>query len=187
MFLMKLTIELLTLIAPCIIGVVVGATLILHVRSLRHQAKATALWPVTVGRVSECQIVEIRQRSRRSVYRTAVTYEYEIKGIRYRSHRRFFGEEATGGPRSQAEQLCQKYHPGSEVTVYYNPDKPAEAVLELVVHNTLGWMTAFGVLLVSFGLLMGTVILISTLHTCRLIPSDTPPVTVMPNWCRRFL
>ena len=169
------------------IGVVVGAILILHARSLRHRAKSTALWPETLGRVLQCQIVEIPQRSRKNVYRTAVTYEYEVRGTRYRSQRRFYGEEATGGPRSQAEQLCQKYRPGSEVTVYYHPDKPAEAVLELVVHDSLGWMTAFGVLLVSFGLLLGTVILISTLQTCRLIPSETPPVTSMPNWCRRFL
>ena len=181
-----LLMHLLNIVLPCLIGVVVGTILILHARSLRHQAKSTALWPETLGRVLQCQIVEIPQRSRRSVYRTAVTYEYEIRGTWYRSQRRFFGEEATGGPRSQAEQLCLKYRPGSEVTVYYNPDKPAEAVLELVVHDNLGWMTALGVLLTSFGLLMAIAILVSTLTTCRLIPSETPPVTSMPNWCKRF-
>jgi hypothetical protein len=175
-----------TLLSPDVVAIVVGSIFIQQARSWRCRAESAALWPETQGQVRECRIIEIPLRNRKE-YRTTATYEYAVNGTQYRSQRRFFGEEATGGSRSQAEQLHLKYRVGSQVTVYYNPDNPKEAVLELGVHKALGWMTGFGLLFVSMGCLIGAVTAISTLGDCGLLSPRMVPASGSPVWCQRSL
>src|SRR6476646_11974426 len=107
--------SLVTVLSPCVLVIMIGSIFIRQARAWRHQAECAALWPETLGRVRECKIIEIQLRNRKE-YRAAVTYEYAVNSTQYSSGRRFFGEKATGGSRSQAEQLRLKYRPGSEVT-----------------------------------------------------------------------
>jgi len=52
-----------------------------------------------------------------------VRYAYEVAGAAFKSDR-----VGVGGKHKPAE-LVQKYPPGAEVRVFYNPNKPATAVL----------------------------------------------------------
>jgi hypothetical protein len=61
-----------------------------------------------------------------------IKYDYAVGGHTYVGHR--IALRPAGGGRSTADptvqELAEKYPPGSDVTVYYDPKHPASAVLE---------------------------------------------------------
>jgi hypothetical protein len=56
-----------------------------------------------------------------------VTYTYQVAGQQYQSQRIYFGSEVGG---SAMTGVVKKYPVGAQVPVYYNPENPADAVLE---------------------------------------------------------
>jgi hypothetical protein len=54
-------------------------------------------------------------------------YAYQVEGQSYQSQRIYFGGEVGG---SAMTGVIKKYPVGAQVPVYYNPQNPAEAVLE---------------------------------------------------------
>lgn len=56
-----------------------------------------------------------------------VMYVYQVDGKQYQSQRIYFGGEIGG---SAMTGVIKKYPVGAEVPVYYNPQNPADAVLE---------------------------------------------------------
>jgi ribosomal protein L21E len=84
-----------------------------------------------------------------------VTYQYVIAGQTYRNNRVTIGEDR--GNFEVAETIA-RYPVGKPVTVYYNPNKRSEAVLERDLPKGLwgciGWMVAIAVVLV-FGSAIG--------------------------------
>lgn len=65
-----------------------------------------------------------------TMYRAAVTYVYTVNGAQYTSDRLAIGTGLGYGSPAIAEREVAKYPAGSMVQVYYNPNNPAEAVLE---------------------------------------------------------
>lgn len=72
------------------------------------------------------------------------------------------------------------------VKVYYNPNRPQEAVLERGSDRAVVW-TLFeaGSLFLVFGLSIGSVILLSSLDTCGIVFNSTQPRPGAPVWCYR--
>ena len=118
-------------------AVVMGAVLILAGLGLvafmrrRHAlVRASQAWPAVPGTVLESAVrrygrsVETRWR-----YYPAVRYRYEVEGRAYTGRRLYFDEMAWAS-RSSAARLAHKYPPGATVTVRYDPDDPARALLE---------------------------------------------------------
>jgi hypothetical protein len=62
------------------------------------------------------------------MYRAAVIYTYEAGGRQYRSSQ--IRREKVSGAEELAKAVVEKYPAGSSVRVHYNPDNPADAVLE---------------------------------------------------------
>ena len=62
------------------------------------------------------------------VYWPVITYEYEVGGVKYQGDR--YGATARRyGNREAAVRILESYRPGNSVTVWYDPDSPAFAVL----------------------------------------------------------
>jgi hypothetical protein len=87
-----------------------------------QMAKASTGWPTTTGKVTASQTAKVMFRRQ-----PRVTYAYSVNGTPFSSQRISFA----GGYRSkETDEIMSRYPVGSEVTVAYAPDKPAEATLE---------------------------------------------------------
>jgi len=129
------------------------------------EARAAADWPSAPGKVvvskSEVRKVKVIDSEREEGHRfeernfANITYEYSVAGQTYRNNRVSIGEDR--GNFEVAETIA-RYPVGKEVTVYYNPNKRAEAVLERDIPKGLwgciGWMVVIAVVLV-FGSAIG--------------------------------
>jgi hypothetical protein len=67
---------------------------------------------------------------RHRVFAPHVVYEYEVNGVTYRGERLKAGIRSFTGNLRKVEQELARYPVGGMVRVYYNPDDPAEAVLQ---------------------------------------------------------
>jgi Protein of unknown function (DUF3592) len=63
-------------------------------------------------------------------YRISVIYEYTVNGAGYSSSCVQFGTPTTYIRKSSAETAISHYPVNSRLTVYYDPENPAEAVLD---------------------------------------------------------
>lgn len=84
-------------------------------------------WPTAIGQIL-ASTISYRRRSGggRAPY-PLVMYLYQVEGRQYQSQRIYFGGEVGG---SAMTGILKKYPVGAEVPVYYNPQNPADAVLE---------------------------------------------------------
>ncbi len=109
------------------------------------KARTMSRWPTVAGKISSSWAVLDGER---------VKYDYAVGGHSYVGHRvswRAAGGSSTADP--TAQELAEKYPPGSAVTIFYDPNHPASAVLEpRNMQNAIFaavFMFAFG----SFGLI----------------------------------
>jgi hypothetical protein len=99
----------------------------------QRQVSVSKSWPTAAGTVLSASVELRRSRSGQSGYSLShypvVVYDYEVRGQRYQGNRIGFSEIGTGwaGP---AQQQITRYPAGGAVQVYYNPQNPADAVLE---------------------------------------------------------
>ena len=113
------------MIAPYIIGGVATLLSAGCAQGIFHwvrQAHTRSHWPTAKGTVTSTWNTLDGER---------IKYEYEVGGHHYVGRR--IGYEVVGGGSSAdptPQELTEKYPPGAEVTVYYNPSHPATAVLE---------------------------------------------------------
>lgn len=113
-----------------IIAFIIGAVV---VNRQRKASSAARNWATTTGQVMAVGVQPYRSRSGSgysTMYRSAVTYVYTVNGTQYTSDRLAIGGGLGYGSPAIAEREVAKYPAGSMVQVYYNPNNPAEAVLE---------------------------------------------------------
>ena len=117
--------------------------------------RASRSWPSASGQVtgSEIQVKTFhfltRMGGTSTEYRPQIHYAYNVDGIPYQGAQITYGSIDVSQPAAQA--MLDKYPPGAEVAVYYNPKKPGEAVLE---HADTGvaWFAILGALAALIGL-----------------------------------
>src|SRR6185436_9004024 len=86
-------------------------------------------------------------------YSAVITYRYSVDGQSYTSHRYWY-EGGGSSSQSGADALAAEYAAGKQVTAYYDPKNPAEAVLnneapdQMVIMVSLGflWLCVVAVL-----------------------------------------
>lgn len=146
------------LLAP--VGLIVFAAIYKYL-----EVRAASDWPSTPGKVviskPEVRQVKVIDSDREEGHRfeernfANITYEYVIAGQAYRNNRVTIGEDR--GNFEVAETIA-RYPVGKAVTVYYNPNKRGEAVLERDMPKgmwgCIGWMVVIAVALV-FGSAIG--------------------------------
>jgi hypothetical protein len=82
-----------------------------------------------------------------------VEYDYAVNSQPYKGRRINYGITATQS-KAAAQKEADRFTPGMQVTVYYNPEKPGEAVLEKKEVKS------------NVGLILGIVFMALTLCTC---------------------
>jgi hypothetical protein len=137
-------------LVPAIAAVGVGSYLSAgFIRDL-YFALRSKQWPTTAGRVIEVDIA--RSTGIRGSYSTAdIGYEYEVRGVRYTSHRIDYA--GRGGGAMSAFNYFRRYHEGQALAVRYDPSEPKRAVIETGVRpgNFLRLLFSFAVM--GFGIL----------------------------------
>lgn len=125
--------------------------------ALRRQGEATRRWPMAPGEILSAGI-ETHATSRydrpRKWHRYRVVYSYPVGGRTYSGDRIAFGPRvawsAAGFLMPLFTRRLSRYQAGQAVCVYYNPDNPAEAVLERGGRWWLAlWVLAGGLLLLA--------------------------------------
>ena len=116
------------------------------------RAYESRTWPDTQGTVISSYIDKRSHRDSNhhtsTIYTPKIRYQYQVEGKHYTCNRIEFGGES-GGKRSKAKKVVDKYPSGKKVTVYYNPQDPKVAVLK--AGFSWGALFAFLVGIIFFG------------------------------------
>lgn len=113
-------------------------------------------WPTVDGVVKKSRVGDTGRPHREGEnreYFPVVSYEYVVDDETYTSDRiNFRLEGIRSHVRPEIEEVVDQYHPGSKVTVYYNPVEPGVSCLETGVH--VGGIALIGVVCIVIGLLV---------------------------------
>jgi tetratricopeptide (TPR) repeat protein len=115
---------------------VAGVSILCWVCSLLIESRGALNWPQTKGQAVSSlltithlpKFIDTSDDPMRW-YGTDVQYEYSVGYMAYSSNRVSFRDEGVRGPKT-ALKVMNKYRHHHDVTVYYNPANPKEAVLE---------------------------------------------------------
>jgi len=112
----------------------IGVAAVAYYFYARRKASKTYSWPATEGRIEISRVTVSEDwdpdtNTRTISYAPEVRYSYKVNGKDYLGSRIWFGGAPGGSNRRKVEAIVARYPLGSRVTVYYNPEKPAEAVL----------------------------------------------------------
>ena len=97
-----------------------------YISDERKAEKAASQWPSVNGTVLSARLVSHGSIRHRADF-PEVSYSYEVDGKTYKSKHISAGGEMGG---VTASSVLARYPVGSQVTVYYDPKKPKNAVLE---------------------------------------------------------
>lgn len=106
-----------------------GVGYLIHKRIQQGKAfrEAAQTWPSTRGTVLMSSV----QMGYRGSVHPVVVYQYEVNGKPHQSQIIKAGEQYLNiRLAGQAQETVNRYPIGATVTVYYNPDNPAESALE---------------------------------------------------------
>jgi hypothetical protein len=103
---------------------IIGAALFGYGLYLRNKLGSCRRWPQATGIVTQSGL------NTDDGYRISVIYEYTVNGVGYSSSCVQFGAPTTYIRKSSAEAAIGHYPVNSRLTVYYDPENPAEAVLD---------------------------------------------------------
>jgi Protein of unknown function (DUF3592) len=116
-------------------------------------------WPTAKGNIRDSRI-EKHTGSDSDGYVLVVLYTYIVKGREYKSDCPYFYDYQTNSRRGAEKDLLM-YPVGKMVTVYYNPRKPSDAVLN---RNIPIWLIIFWLFFTSFLLFCGVGLLLSSMQ-----------------------
>jgi len=108
-------------------GGLTGAGLLAAGVYQRSRLAASQSWPQTTGTITAGSVAT-EYSNDSTGYSVALTYEYAANGVTYTGKRIGFSRR-TYARRSRAQAALDRYPVNSSVIVYFNPEKPADAVL----------------------------------------------------------
>ena len=152
------TIFLLALAGAALLIALALGVLVWRVRRLKRAVEVAKRWPTASGRVVGTQI-EVRSFSRGISYGAIIAYEYDIAGVRYRSHRYSLSGPHYFSFAGRAKRLLARFPAGTPVTVHYDPAKPGEGVIALIAPAVFTMWFVFWFVLVLATWLIGGVLL----------------------------
>lgn len=133
-----------------------GILLFIAIRN-RQKSSASMSWPSVPGTITASAVRENSSTDEdgheSTTYSPAVEYEYLVNNQAYKGKRINYGVGSSSN-RAAAQKEVDRFLPGMAVTVYYNPEKPGEAVLDRKIVSS------------KAGLIIGIVFLVLTVCTC---------------------
>ncbi len=124
----------------------VGTGLLIYGLYQRNRLRASQSWRQASGTITKADLA-VHQDSESSSYSVALLYEYMVDGVRYTGKRIGFGGRQYVRKKRALQEL-ERYPVNSSVAVYFDPEKPADAVLARESPDSL-IMIAGGVLLLG--------------------------------------
>lgn len=132
----------------------VGIFLLLRSRRDKEKAAQTLNWPSAAGKVLEARLIESTSTDAdgdsSTMYRPHVQYEYEVVGARYTNDKINVGMVVSTSSTKKAQETLARFPVGSTVKVYYNPNDPADSVLEQKSSSNLTLI--LGIIFIGVGL-----------------------------------
>ena len=139
-----------------------GVYLTFQYLKARKVAKQTLDWPGTPGEVTTSWVKKGTTRNRNSY--AIIKYTYMVMGKTYESDKLSVADSLgvrLTGPTSSAKRVTEQYPRGSKVTVYYDPQNPAHAVLERNLNSQNGQGLLVSTLLVDFVAIVAIILVLS--------------------------
>lgn len=134
-----------------------GIYLIIRHNRDRKKAQASLGWPSVSGTVVESRVAESvstdSDGDRTTTYRPAVRYEYEVMGTQYTGDKMAVGIQSSSSNLRKAQETVARLPVGTLVKVFYNPENPADAVLEQKISGSAPLVV--GIILLVVGICLG--------------------------------
>jgi hypothetical protein len=145
-----------------------GIALILYSQNSKKKAGASLQWPGVDGSITDSEVresVSTDEDGGTSIsYYPHVEYTYTVAGQSYTSKQVAFGGVKGYNDRDRARADLAKYPPGARVQVFYNPQKPREAVLERVAGAGAKTAMIMGIILLVLSVLIACPLLIGIIR-----------------------
>jgi hypothetical protein len=131
-----------------VIALAVGV--ILYVVQLRQglRADASKKWPKAAATVIASALEPSPEHRRR--YRAAIQYRYRVDRKDYQSDRIFWG--GNEGRRRHMESVVSAYPAGASMSIRYDPQNPAEAVIDPTQHTGSKATVVYAMAMITIGL-----------------------------------
>jgi hypothetical protein len=116
-----------------------GLLMLLVYVSARMRLAASQNWPSVQGRIDESRVTRLTSTSQghtTSSYAPEVKYTYSVMGTAYQGSHIGFGVSMSG-LHPNVEKVVARFPAGETRPVYYNPQKPAQVVLERRMENNV--------------------------------------------------
>lgn len=110
-----------------IVLVILNAVFLGIIYFMRRRMAVVSQWPSTMGTVVMSMIEWRSDSDSGRIAYPVVQYSYQVNGQAYQSTKLAPGPEMGG---SGANKVVAKYPAGAQVMVFYDPQKPSDAVLE---------------------------------------------------------
>jgi hypothetical protein len=154
------TITILIVVFLSVLFIAIGIGLIFLHRRNKRKTEESLSWPATIGTVSESTVKQgssVLMSSDENgesspVYTAEVSYSYQVGGVEYTSKRVTFGGSKSYSKRESAEKEAALYPVGTQLTVYYNPKNPKEAVLDRTAKGS-NMVLGMGIMFIIIGLI----------------------------------
>ncbi len=119
-----------------------------------HGMESTA-WPTVRGVITVAELGkhidrDLDNNSTDTTYSADISYDYLVDDQAYVNGSVHFGSMSSSDP-SMARAMLQRYPVGKTVTVFYNPERPQQAVLEPGVAGVAWVLPALGLLFAVVG------------------------------------
>lgn len=122
-----------------------GATLVGLSLWLRTRSNQCRHWPSVPGQILESHVDDSQLEAMKPVVR----YRYQVDGKAYVGFRVAYS--GYGSSRRAMDNLIRPYPVGSQVPVYYNPQNPAVAVLDIAARSDWAYWLLFGIAFLLVG------------------------------------
>jgi hypothetical protein len=109
--------------------VLIGVGIFVFLGGTFREAYASRSWPTVQGQVTHSEMTQHRDSDGDMMYGTDITYAYAVNGQQYSGYRVTLMDGSTSA-RGAVQDALNRYPAGGTVTVYYDPDDPASAILE---------------------------------------------------------
>ena len=112
----------------CLIAALAGLGITVYGTCILAKSAKAKSWPTAQGKIVDSRLRELRD-SDGSSYEAYILYEYWVDGVAHQSNvwRLGVGSSSFTG---SAKKAIARYPIGASVMVYFNPDRPADAMLE---------------------------------------------------------
>ena len=131
-----------------------GGFLIYQTIQSRKKADASQAWPSTLGQVTEARVSRHTSTDAdgdtSESFTPLVRYRFQVAGQEYEGKKITFGFQQSFSNQAKAQAALETFPVGRQVSVYYDPNNPSDAVLERKAGgSTLGLVLGIIFLVIS--------------------------------------